>query len=88
MRQEFQELVKLPGWARLVKYADVQMQTRMQTMKAPAADQNGIMLKEFVSGEYAGIELFTKLPDIAIQSGEQQLKELAEQVVEENLDED
>lgn len=88
MRQEFQELTKSLGWARLLKYAEVQMQTRLQTMKAPAAEDKGTLLKEYVCGEYAGIELFTKIPDIALQQGEQQLKEMAKSMTEENVDED
>lgn len=88
MRQEFQELVKCQGWDRLLRYVEAQLQTRLAQMKAPAADQKGALLKEYVSGEYSGIELFSKIPEIALQSGEQQLRKLAKQVSEENLDED
>lgn len=74
MLSDLRDLAKSRGWARLNSIAEAQVKTR--TANALAAGHSDE--KEFQKGEIAGINLFMKLPEMAIASLEEQIKESEE----------
>lgn len=70
MLSDLKDLVKSRGWARLSSIAEAQKQTRNATVLKPGGGDD----KEFMKGEIAGIALFMRLPEIAIENLQQQLE--------------
>ena len=67
---EFQNLVKLPAWGRLVNYANAQIATRHESLGVPIVELKEQMELNFKLGEAAGIKLFTKIPEIMMEAAE------------------
>lgn len=78
MLQECQELLKHPGWAQLVKFADGQIGARKSQRDEPGRGLDHLVAKEFLNGEISGIELFVKMPELIIEDFTQTLDELKE----------
>lgn len=76
--REFQELLKFPGWAQLVSYANGQVEAREAQMRMPAEGLDHLIQKEALNGEVTGINLFINIPAVVIEDYEVQLKELKE----------
>lgn len=74
--QEFQELLKTPAWGQLVEFAQGQIENRRFRRDEPGRGLDHLVEKEFLNGEIAGIELFTKMPELIIEDFEQTLEEL------------
>lgn len=68
---DLQDLVKSRGWVRLSNLAEAQKATRTANCLAPGGGDE----KEFQKGEIAGIALFMKLPEMAMESLRQQIEE-------------
>lgn len=78
MQQEFQELVKSKGWARLLDYAEGQRVSRESGKEFPAHTFDALVKNAGIDAELGGIRLFINLPKMAIDDFESQLDELKE----------
>ncbi len=83
--QDLRNLLRLPGWERLVEYGKGQTANRVNNvMLTPCESVDATLPQEFMKGEYAGISLFFKLPENRISELEELIK-IVEQ--KENKDE-
>ena len=73
-RAELENLVKSPGWERLVKAIAAQTKARDMQLRRQVTSLQDIAEQEFTKGEVAGLELFTKLPHITIEQLTAQIK--------------
>jgi hypothetical protein len=78
--QEFQALLKSPGWDRLVEYGEAQIAGREGSKVMPAHSLDAMIANATTDAEVSGIRLFLKLPELAISDFESQLDELKEEV--------
>ena len=74
MVSDLRHLLRSPGWARLLKMAEAQCDTRSKNVLAPLEGKSPYDL-EFQKGEIAGIRLFMQLPEIALENLKEQLDE-------------
>lgn len=79
--QEFQELVKHPGWVRLVEYGEGQITGREHT-KESVRGMDILINNSIIDAEISGIRLFFKLPEMAIEDFQSQLDELKEEYID------
>lgn len=76
---ELRNLIKLPGWDRLVEIGDGQRKARWnQVMIKPCKSVDATLEQEFMKGEYAGIALFFQLPLDRIGDLEELIKQIEE----------
>ena len=74
MLKEFQELLDLPAWSRLVEMATAQMKMRQDQLLMPMHERTAVSIDrplptdEFLKGESSGVRLFTQLPNIIMES--------------------
>ena len=74
MLKEFQELLDLPAWSRLVEMATAQMKMRQDQLLMPMHERTAVSADrplptdEFLKGESSGVRLFTQLPNIIMES--------------------
>lgn len=68
------------GWKRLMEIADGQLKNRMPSILEKTENFLELPGKEYEKGEMAGINLFTRLPGIAIEGLEQDIKQLEGQI--------
>lgn len=74
---ELRQLVKSSGWARLLRVAQEQVDTRTNTLiLTPLESMDRMFEQEFKKGEISGIRLFLSLPESAVESLSQQVKEM------------
>lgn len=78
--REFQELIKSPGWAQLVDYAEKQMNARRINVEGPSGGLDGCITQEYEKGEIAGIRLFLNIPAVAMEQFTEQLEELKKEM--------
>lgn len=78
IQQEFQELLKHPGWVRLASYAEEQVRGRTFSFSAPAKGIDGAFEQEYMKGEASGIALFMNFPEIITKDFAEQLEVLTE----------
>lgn len=76
----FSSLIDSLGWKRLMEIADGQMKLRMPSVLGKTENLLELPGKEYEKGEIAGIELFTRLPEIAIEGLKQDINELEEKL--------
>ena len=61
----FRDLLRFPGWVRLLEVAEVQCKTREKLILAPAHAREAMQVsEEFLKGELSGIRSFMGLPEI------------------------
>ena len=77
--QEFRELTKSQGWEQLVKYAEGQIKSRAQG-KDTVTGMDQMVSNSIIDAEISGIQLFLRIPELAIQDFEEQLDELKEEI--------
>lgn len=76
---EWKGMLNSPAWKRLERYAEWQKHHR-QTAVMEGRDENGARLNEVeregLAGEYRGINLFLRIPRIALETAESELQGL------------
>jgi hypothetical protein len=76
----FTSLIESLGWKRLLEIADGQLKNRMPAALSKTENLLELPGKEYEKGEIAGIDLFMRLPDIAIEGLKEDIKELEEKL--------
>lgn len=81
---DLRELVGNRGWKRLMRVAQAQVNNRQPYVEAAAGGLDGMIQKEHMTGELAGIKLFMQLPEIQIGSLQEEIKRLTEDMEDEH----
>lgn len=87
----FQELLELPGWARLVEAARAQVHNRrIGYVRGPIKEGSNVYEQQWMLGEANGIETFISLPRTLIESSRAIIEEHQQTVATEepNVPED
>ena len=64
---EYQALIKLPGWGRLAKLIEEQIQEREQAIHQPIFDVGQVLNQEFQKGEEQGMHNILLLPQQQVE---------------------
>ena len=76
----FRSLVESVGWQKMKQIADGQLKLRMPSAIGKMESLLEVPKKEFEKGEIAGIDLFMRLPEIAIEGLINDINELEEKL--------
>jgi hypothetical protein len=87
IRHNLQALVDSPGWVYLTAMADVQIGLRTSTMNAEAGGMDGMVAKEYATGEKAGMMLVLGLPQLQLGGINEEIEALKLEIEEENDEE-
>lgn len=87
IRHNLRQLVEGEGWKYVKKMLEEQLRLKQQELGAQAAGMDGLIAKEFVAGERAGIMLALAMPLMQLSGVEEEVTALTEELEEERQDE-
>lgn len=87
-RHNLRSLADSPGWAFVAKVLKDQLSTRQKDLDAPSEGMDGMVRKEYTTGERAGIMLALGLPSLLLNGIEEEIEALKLEIEEENDEKD